>query len=171
MSRGLFPYSIYLYGGGKNIMAEQNNTTCSICGNPYYLCMSCRDSLQTNPWKVHTDTSEHYKIYQIIRGFNTNVYTKDEARIKLKNVNLDDLNSFRPHIKKIIKDIIKEDKITAKIVKNVEDNKIESSIEQKIAVEENVIEDMVVEDIANTENIVKQTVSRKRNYMADADIN
>ena len=72
-------------------MAEKNNAVCSICDNPYYLCMSCRDSLKVNPWKVHTDTSEHYKVYQIIHGVSTGVYTKDEAKEKFKNVdNFDD---------------------------------------------------------------------------------
>lgn len=89
-------------------MAEKNNATCSICGRDYHVCLSCRDSVQLAPWKVHTDTAEHYKIYQIIRGFSTGVYDKNEAKDKLKNVDLSDLNELRPNIKKIIKDILKE---------------------------------------------------------------
>lgn len=91
-------------------MAEKNNAKCSICGNPYYRCVSCRDSMQLHPYKHFTDTAEHYKVFQIVRGVSTNVYTKDEAKIKLKNVDLRDLESYRPHIKQIIKDILKEDK-------------------------------------------------------------
>ena len=90
-------------------MAEKNNANCAICGKPYHLCMSCVDSMRLSPWKIHTDTSEHFKVYQIIHGFTSNVYNKDEARTKLANVNLIDLESFRPNIKKIIKDILKED--------------------------------------------------------------
>ena len=122
-------------------MAEKNNAVCSICGNSYYLCMSCRDSIKVNPWKIHTDTSEHYKVYQIIHGLSTNVYTKDEAKTKLKNVNLDDMNSFRPHIKEIIKDILKEDKPIAIISNEVKNN-------------------MVIE---------KPIVSRKRNYKVETE--
>ena len=91
-------------------MAEKNNAVCSICGKPYYLCLSCKDAIKLSPWKIHTDTSEHYKIFQIIKGYSTKVYTKDEARDRLKNVDLSDLNTFRPHIKSIIEDISKEQK-------------------------------------------------------------
>lgn len=91
-------------------MAEKNNATCSICGKGYHMCLSCRDSINLAPWKVHTDTSEHYKIYQIIHGYNTKVYSKDEAKAKLKNINLSDLDSFREHIKVKIKDILQEEK-------------------------------------------------------------
>ena len=63
-----------------------NNSNCAICGKPYHLCLSCKDKMQAEPWKKHTDTSEHFKIYQIIRGYNTGIYTKAEASEKLKTV-------------------------------------------------------------------------------------
>ena len=106
MSRGLTP--LLYFNNGGDTMAEKNNAVCSICGNPYYLCMSCRDSIKVNPWKVHCDTAPHYQVYQVIHGYNTNVYTKDEAKNKFKNINLDDMDTFRPHIKKVIEDILKE---------------------------------------------------------------
>ena len=112
-------------------MAE-NNATCSICGKEYYACLSCHDSLKVNPWKAFTDTAEHYKVFQVVRGFSTNVYTKEEARDKLKNVNLNDLESFRPHIKKIIKNILKEEKPVVKTVKNAEQS---ITMEEKVVVE------------------------------------
>lgn len=135
-------------------MANKNNATCSICGKEYYACLSCRDSLKANPWKIHTDTAEHYKVYQIIHGLSTNVYTKDEAKIKLNNVDLSDLNTFRPHIKKIIKQILKEEK---PVVTTVE--KLEPKIEVE-SVENNAV-------VENVEDIVRPIVSRKRNYKAE----
>lgn len=127
-------------------MAEKNNATCSICGNDYHMCLSCRDSMKLAPWKVHTDTAEHYKIFQIVRGFSTGVFTKEEAKMKFKNVDLTDMESFRPHIKEIIKDILKEP-----IVESIDE-----------------IEPMVVEK----ENLVieKPIISRKRNYRANNKI-
>lgn len=130
-------------------MAE-NNAVCSICGKEYYACLSCHDSMKVNPWKLFTDTSEHYKVFQIVKGFSTKVYTKEEARIKLKNVNLEDLESYRPHIKKIIKDILKEEKPVVKIVE-----KAEEPVDVEIATEEMVVE--------------KPVYSRKRNYKAEAE--
>lgn len=98
-------------------MADKKNATCGICGKEYYACLSCKDSMQLNPWKVHTDTAEHFKVFQVVRGYSTGVYTKDEAREKFKNIDLTDIESFMPHIKKIVKDIIKEEKAVAETVK------------------------------------------------------
>ena len=134
-------------------MAEKNNAKCSICGRDYYMCKSCKDSIQTSPFKMYTDTAEHYKIFQILRGYNTKVYTKDEARTKLKNVNLSDLDTFKEHIKLIISDILKEEKSVVEAEADVMTEKI-------VAVED-------VECVRNVEDstiIEKTTVSRKRNY-------
>lgn len=132
-------------------MAE-NNAVCSICGKEYYACLSCHDSIKVNPWKMFTDTSEHYKVFQVIRGLSTKVYTKEEARDKLKNINLDDMSSFRPHIKKIIKDIIKEEKTVAKTVE------INDSVDNAVA-------DIAMEEIV----VEKPVVSRKRSYRAEVE--
>lgn len=124
-------------------MAE-NNAVCSICGKEYYACLSCHDSMKVNPWKVFTDTSEHYKVHQAIKGYSTGVYTKDETRVKLKNINLEDLESYRPNIKKIIKDILKEEAVA----------------------ETNIVEAGVVTE---EKPVVKVASSRKRNYKAETE--
>ena len=145
-------------------MANKNNATCSICGKEYYACLSCRDSIKTNPWKVHTDTAEHYKVYQIIHGLSTKVYTKDEARTKLKNVNLNDMESFRPHIKEIVKDVLKENKPIVKAVEKVKPVvEVVEPIEVKVAIEE---DNAVVE---NAQEVIMPTVSSKRNYKVEAE--
>lgn len=90
-------------------MAEKNNVICSICGRPYYVCMSCKDSMQLKPWKSFTDTAEHYKVFQVVRGYSTGVYDKDEFKSKLKNIDLSDLEDYREHIRVLIKDALKEE--------------------------------------------------------------
>ena len=95
-------------------MAKENNAVCDVCGKGYYVCLSCSDAMRLHPYKSFTDTAEHYKIFQVVRGFLTGVYTKDEAKEKFKNINLKDIDSFKPHIKKIIKDIFKEEKLVEK---------------------------------------------------------
>ena len=123
-------------------MAEKNNATCKICGKPYYACMSCADSMKAHPWKVFTDTSEHYKVFQVVRGLSTGVYTKDEAKEKFKNIDLKDIESFRPHIKDIIKDVLKEEKV----------------------VEEDMAEEVVTDEV-----VLKPTTSRKRSYKVETE--
>ena len=97
-------------------MVEKNNAVCSICGNPYHLCLACKDSMKLHPWKIHCCSSECYKTFQIVKGFNNKVYTKEEAKDKFKNVDLSNLENFVPHIKKIVKDILKEELVIKKVV-------------------------------------------------------
>ena len=101
-------------------MTQKNNATCLICGKEYYVCLSCRDSMKISPWKTYTDTSEHYKVFQIVKGFHNGVYNKEEAKSKLNNVDLSDLNNYRQKIKDVIKDILEEDKPIVKVIENVE---------------------------------------------------
>ena len=135
-------------------MAEKNNATCAICGEPYYVCMSCRDSLKINPWKVHTDTANCYKVYQVVHGLSTGVYTKDEAKDKFSNIDLENLNSFRPHIKKIIKNVLKEDKSVVRPVEKVE-----------------LVEPTAKIEVAEVkeEKVEKSIVSRKRNFKVETE--
>lgn len=107
-------------------MANKVNATCSICGKGYYKCLSCQAELKATPWKQYTDTSEHYKIFQVIRGYNTGVYTKEQAKEKLQTIDLSDLNELRENIREIINGIMKEEK---KIVK----------VEEPVVVEEHVV--------------------------------
>ena len=117
-------------------MVENNNATCSICGNGYHICLSCKDYMKLNPWKVHCCSADCYKTFQVVRGFSTGVYTKDEFKSRLKNIDLSNLDNYREHIKSLIVDTLKEDEVTK-------------------PVEEVVAEKVIVE---------KPVYSRKRNY-------
>lgn len=129
-------------------MNEQINATCTVCGSGYHMCLSCKDKMKLSPWKMHTDTAEHFKIHQIIHGFSTGVYNKDEAKNKLKNVDLSDLDTFKPNIKSIIEDILKEDTVV-KVVDNIVDVKVE---------------ELSTEELDIKEDIVENPIPRKRNY-------
>lgn len=121
-------------------MAEKNNATCVICGKGYHMCIHCGDNRSASPWKLHTDTPEHYKIYKILHGVTSGVYTKDEAKEKFKNVDLSDIDSFKDRIKERINNIMKEDVapiFNPHIIENV------SNI--KVATEQAVIENSVEE--------------------------
>ena len=124
-------------------MSEQINAYCTICGNGYHMCLSCKDKMKMSPWKMYADSAEHYKIHQIIYGLSTKVYTEDEAMLKLKNVDLSDLETFKPNIKTIIKGILEKEKIAEEVVEKAE-------TEEKTIVE-------------------KPTYSRKRNYKVETE--
>ena len=131
-------------------MAERNNANCSICNKGYYLCISCKDSLQLNPYKRWACSPVHYQVHQVIRGFLNNVYTKDEAKEKMNNINLFDIETFKPNIKQIVKDILKEDEV-------VDDIKVESAT---------VKETPVYKNVANTEKV---NVFNKKNYKTEIE--
>lgn len=84
--------------------------------------------MKLHPWKIHCCSSECYKTFQIVKGFNNKVYTKEEAKDKFKNVDLSNLDNFVPHIKKIVKDVLKEEKPIEKVVfqkrKNYKSNEV-----------------------------------------------
>ena len=139
---------------------EKNNATCSICGNGYHICLSCHDSMKLYPWKVHCCSASHFQVFQIVRGLSTGVYTKDEAKEKFQNVNLEDLDSFRPHIKKIIKDVLKEEKTVVKAIEKIKPAEMtDAEIKEEVAVE-----DVVNEDV---NNIVEPVLFRKKNYKVE----
>lgn len=124
-------------------MAERNNAVCDICGKEYYVCLSCSDAMRLHPYKSFTDTAEHFKIFQVVKGFLTGVYSKEEAKEKFKNIDLKDIDSFKPHIKKIIKDILKEEKVDVK--------------------------EVIVEEAAIDEIVAKPAVTRKKNSKVETE--
>lgn len=126
-------------------MSEKNNAQCSICGSRYYACLSCKDKMKLHPWKAFCCSPSHFQVSQVVRGFSTGIYDKEEFKSKLQNVDLSDLDSYKEHIKTLIKDALKEDEII-KV-------KVEVPVAEEVEAEE--IEDMVVE---------KPVYSRKRNH-------
>ena len=86
-------------------MNKNNNVKCIICGKGYHLCRSCKDKLAIAPYKLLTDTSEHYKVYQVINGYRGKVYTKAEAKEVLKNIDTSDKETYLDSVKKILSEI------------------------------------------------------------------
>ena len=138
-------------------MADKINSTCSICGKGYYKCLSCQSELKATPWKQYTDTSEHYKIFQVIRGFNTGLYTKEQAKEKLQAIDLSDLNELRENIKKTINSIMKEEEKSYKVEEPV--------VEPTIVVETPVVEERVVEtQVVEAPSVKPSYMNRKKKY-------
>lgn len=80
--------------------------------------MSCKDRIRLKPWTIYTDTPDCYKIFQIIHGFSTGVYSKEEAKEKLKNIDLTNFETLKDDIKKVIEDILVKDVTEVQEVEN-----------------------------------------------------
>lgn len=142
-------------------MSEQkNNAVCSICGRPYYKCLSCKELMKLSPWRAFTDTPEHFKIFSIIKGVNTGVYTKREAKRKLRNVDLSDLERLRPNIKEIICDILGHEKVEGSdeeaIIEKLDTVKGAENADDKET-------DTVIVDYAANGDVAKADESEKQN--------
>lgn len=85
--------------------------------------MSCKDRIRLKPWTIYTDTPDCYKIFQIIHGFSTGVYSKEEAKEKLKNIDLINFETLKDDIKKVIEDILFEEVKDVTEVQEVENQK------------------------------------------------
>lgn len=114
-------------------MAENLNATCSICGKKYHVCRSCNDIQSFQPWRTVCDTLPHYMIYLILAEY-TKTKDKVSAKKELEKCNLSELNTFDEDVKKVIKEIMAENKleethpvssqkITKLNVKKIEQNK------------------------------------------------
>ena len=91
-------------------MSEKFNSICDICGKPYHVCNSCTDIKSFTPWRTITDTMDHYKIFLVLSNY-TNTKDKVRAKQELETCDLSELETFRPEIKAVIKQIMAEDKI------------------------------------------------------------
>ena len=149
MSRGLSPTLLFVW---RYTQMAENNAICSICGSGYYVCLSCKDKMRLHPYKIYCCSPSHFQVFQVVRGFSTGVYDKDEFKSKLKNIDLSDLENYRDHIKTLIKDVLKEEKV-------------EVVVEAAKKIEKIVVEEAEIGEI--TEDIVKPTVSRKRSYKVE----
>lgn len=132
---------------------KKHNSFCAICGKSYYYCNSCKDTAHLYPYKILTDTPEHYKVFMIIRGYSNGLYTKEETKEKLNNVDISDLETYKENIKDIIKDIIKVD------------NKVEIVTKKELKEEKNNIEEINYElENGNTISTVNATTKTYKPY-------
>lgn len=109
-------------------MAENINAFCTICGKGYHVCNSCLEMKEFKPWRIVTDSIEHYKIYLAVHDYTLSK-NKETAKDRLKDCDLSDLSNFKPEIKKAIEEILAEPKVIvkkgAKVI--VTDNNVDTS--------------------------------------------
>ena len=94
-------------------MEKDLNHECIICGVKYHHCDSCNQMSTFTPWRVICDTSEHYQTFMVIKDYQSNIITKDEAKEQLDiiGVTVNDIESFKDSVKDILHDILVENVI------------------------------------------------------------
>ena len=90
-------------------MSNKINHWCIICGKGYHACDSCDPVKSFTPWRTIADTIDHYKIYMIIKQYNSKMITKTEAKNMLTNIDLTGIKTFKDNVKTTLNEILKED--------------------------------------------------------------
>jgi hypothetical protein len=107
-------------------MAKEINHWCVVCGKGYHACDSCNTTKTFTPWRVLTDTIDHFKIFTTLKDYNNGLINKEEAKELLSNVDLSEKDSFRDGSKKLLNEIFKEDIVEVKPTKR-KNSKVESN--------------------------------------------
>lgn len=141
-------------------MNNNHNSYCAICGNSYYYCHSCKDQARLHPYKIHTDTSEHFKVFTVVRGYSVGLYTKEEANKLLKNIDISDMDTYKDNIKSVLNEILK---IELKEVKNVDVIQEESTITATPTIENNDVVSVVEEVNLETKVTTNANINTRKN--------
>lgn len=110
-------------------MAEYLNATCSICSKKYHLCKSCEDIESFSPWRTVTDTIDCYKIFLVLSEY-TKTKNKVQAKKELSTCNLKEKDTFAPHIKTAINEILAEPEV--KVETSTKEKEVKNSQPVKI---------------------------------------
>ena len=108
-------------------MSNKINHWCIICGKGYHACDSCDSVKSFTPWRALADTADHYKIYMVIKQYNSKMINKNEAKTMLSNIDLTGMDSFKDSVKSVLNEILKEDVPARKLNKK---KVVEEVIEQ-----------------------------------------
>ena len=108
------------------LTSKKNNRSCIVCGRSYYFCNHCQDGEIKPSWFNIFHNQNCHDIYDAV----ANIYPeqgKKAAKEELDKLDLSNKENFHPNITKLINEIYD--------IKNVENNDIESTIDEKINIE------------------------------------
>ena len=108
------------------LTSKKNNRSCIVCGRSYYFCNHCQDGEIKPSWFNIFHNQNCHDIYDAV----ANIYPeqgKEAAKEELDKLDLSNKENFHPNITKLINEIYD--------IKNVENNDIESTIDEKINIE------------------------------------
>ena len=94
-----------------------NKRKCLMCETEYKYCPYCRDFDQQPRWKTTFDREECKNVYNILAGYYAGHYSKDVAKEKLLNVNINGI-AFNETVKKQINEVMQ---VSAEELKDVHD--------------------------------------------------
>lgn len=82
------------------------NAVCTVCGKKYHVCQSCRKIGSFVPWRTVADSPACYQIFQILSSHTNNRISDQEAKKRLSECDLKELDTFLPDIQKSIRSLL-----------------------------------------------------------------
>lgn len=95
-------------------MAKNINHWCVVCGNGYHACDSCDEIKSFMPWRKLTDTAMHYQVFTVLKEYNNKLISKVEAIETLSRLDISDKDTYKDSAKKVLDEILSEDKTPRK---------------------------------------------------------
>ena len=89
-------------------MTQEINHYSVVCGKGYHACDSCSEVKTFMPWRILTDTSEHFKIYTVLTEYRDKIITKTKAKEILANCDLTNMDTYKESAKKLLNEILGE---------------------------------------------------------------
>ena len=81
---------------------------CHTCGKEYHYCPRCREDENKPTWMFVWDTLECKEVFNILSRYNSDDYSKEEAKKALKKIISNEI-TFTESIQKEIDEILKEE--------------------------------------------------------------
>lgn len=84
-------------------MSDGTLKQCKICGTQYRVCYSCE---KKHSWRVHTDTAEHFYIFEVLMSYQLNHNAKKAYQaLKKRNIDFFDIEKYLPNVQELLKEI------------------------------------------------------------------
>lgn len=103
----------------------KNNMTCMVCGEQYEYCPSCRAALTTPRWKSLYDTENCKIIFETTSDFLQKSISKEQAKAKLENCDLNKQYRFPEKVRGAVKEIMYQAPVVVSTV--VEDTEVQDA--------------------------------------------
>lgn len=94
-------------------MSKKPNRTCAVCGKEYYYCNTCGH--KDPAWKGAYCSEECRDLLPLCVSYNQGRISKEDAKKIIKQMNLEDYNSYVPSVAKILKEVTAEPRIVLEL--------------------------------------------------------
>lgn len=149
--------------------STENNARCAICGKSYRMCNSCAEQKKLMPWKIVTDTSEHFKIFIALHRYNK-THDIAVAREDLSHCDLQGWEDFVPNIREMISEILGDTSLNNSVessakVKAIKRTKKRNIVNDVTSVKNDIVPAIIIttDDGKNDKNINDENVNVESN--------